>query len=243
MAESNRCMQLWLSQSAALILVVLFAALGIWQFNRGNFKSELQEATTTSEQSVFEHAVLPFKDAIEWRHKRVKFFGRFLSDQQFLLDNQVRDKQSGYNVLTPFLVEQSNTWILVDRGWISPGLSRAQLPSIEVDQQALMISGQVYVPYDPAFSLGGIAEGEDHGWPRRIQYVDYAELSQRLELELQPFTLRLAAQEPFGYRRDWQQTLMPARKHYGYALQWFALAAAVVVLWLIYVVRPTIINK
>ena len=243
MTESNHRQQLWLIQIVALALVVLFIALGIWQMNRGDFKSHLQEVVNSNDMPVFEQAVLPFEHSIEWRHKHVKFFGRFLSNKQFLLDNQVRDQQIGYSVLTPFLVDQFNVCILVDRGWIPQGASRAELPAIEVDEQSTMISGRVYVPYGEAFSLGGIADGEDEGWPRRIQYVDYSELARRLGVEVQPFTLNLDPQEPFGYRRDWLATQMPARKHYAYAFQWFALAAAVVVLWLVYIVRPAVVKK
>ena len=243
MNKSNLHQQIWLIQLAALVFVVLFVTLGIWQVNRGNFKSQLEEIARSNDQPIFEQAALPFENPIEWRHKHVKFFGRFLSDKQFLLDNQVRDQQAGYNVLTPFLVDQYNVYILVDRGWIPQGSNRAVLPSIGVSEQPAMIAGRVYVPYQEAFSLGSIAEGEDRGWPRRVQYVDYSELAARLGLGLQSFTLRLAAQQPFGYRRDWLDNQIPAKKHYGYAFQWFALAAAVVVLWLAYIVRPALKNN
>ena len=57
-----------------------------------------------------------------------------------------------------------------------------------------------------------------------IQFVDYQQLSNRLGVTLQPFTLRLDAQQPFGYRRDWAAYNLSAKKHYGYAFQWYAMA-------------------
>ena len=165
--------------------------------------------------------------------------GVYDRSRQFLLDNQVRDRIAGYNVITPLYVKEQQTWVLVDRGWIPQGVSREELPDIEFEMDQLAsISGNVYVPYDDTYSLGGIADGEDQHWPRRIQFVDYAMLSDRLGVHLEPFTLRLSASESNGYRRDWLRTNLTAQKHYGYAFQWYAMALAVIALWWIYSIKP-----
>ena len=230
-------------QIMSLATLVLFLSLGTWQLSRGNIKSDIESASSTSDQVYIYEDIAP-ENLASWRYKKIKLSGVYDSTKQFLLDNQVRDRITGYNVLTPFYVESQQQWVLVDRGWIPQGQHRDELPVIDAAlNKRLTISGSIYVPYDKAYSLGGIAEGEDVGWPRRIQFVDYQQLSERLGVSLQQFTLRLAATEQHGYRRDWMENNMSSQKHYGYAFQWYAMACAVVILWWLYSIKPLFLKK
>ena len=240
MREHYRQPRQWLVHASALFLILLFVVLSGWQISRGNFKASLHNAIQPANEENVTGITLPLDDPVEWRHRNVRVYGHYLPEKQFLLDNQIRDQQVGYNVLTPFSVQASNAWVLVDRGWIARGVNRDELPLIPVDGEAGYITASIYVPYGRPFSLGQIAEGEDVGWPRRIQYVDYTELGDRIGAELQPFTLRLDPQEKAGYRRDWAAHQLPANKHYAYAFQWFAMAIAVAVLWWVYNGRPAL---
>jgi len=226
----------WFIHLVTLLVIVLFIRLGVWQLDRGNFKVSVEESVANNSATTIEQVTLPLAELESWRYKNITLSGNYVSAKQFLLDNQIRDRQPGYSVLTPFYVPSLKTTVLVDRGWLPQAILREELPEVNVSDHAVKIKGSVYVPYDQAYSLGDIAGGEDHGWPRRIQFVDYAQLSARVGDELQPFTLRLDASEDNGYRRDWVQNASPANKHYGYAFQWFAMAVAVVVLWWINIV-------
>lgn len=229
----------WFVQLSTIAVVSLFVTLGTWQLGRGDIKSEI-ELAVNDQDTEFYSITLPLKDIQNWRYKKIKLTGRYLAGKQFLLDNQVRDRATGYNVLTPFYVDAFKTWVLVDRGWIAQGASRNELPVVDFESEQVTITGHVYVPYDETYSLGGIADGEDLSWPRRIQFVDYAQLTTRLGVTLQPFTLRLNAQELNGYRRDWAANNLSSEKHYGYAFQWYAMACAVLVLWWLYSIRPLV---
>ncbi len=230
----------WLVQLSAIGMIALFVTLGTWQLSRGDVKSDIEQAINNQEEE-FIPVSLPLNDIESWRYKKIKLTGRYQAEKQFLLDNKVRDGRTGYNVLTPLFVKGSNTWVLIDRGWIAQGVTRSDLPKIEFEEgNQVTITGRVYVPYDETYSLGGIADGEDSHWPRRIQFVDYSQLATRLGETLQPFTLRLDAQEPNGYRRDWAENNLSSEKHYGYAFQWYAMAFAVVVLWWLYSIRPMV---
>ena len=236
-------LRFWVVQIMSLATLVLFLSLGTWQLNRGNVKSDIESATSNNDQTYINQR-LPLENITSWRYKRIELSGVYDNTKQFLLDNQVRDRVTGYNVLTPFHVVSQQHWVLVDRGWVPQGQRRNELPIVDIPQdKRLTISGTVYVPYDKAYSLGGIAEGEDAGWPRRIQFVDYQQLSDRLGMNLQPFTLRLAATEQHGYRRDWVENNISSQKHYGYAFQWYAMACAVVILWWLYSIKPILFKK
>ncbi len=235
-------MRFWLVQLCALGTLLLFVSLGTWQLQRGNVKHGIETKQADSSASV-QIQVMPTAPYDKWRYKQIQLQGYYRSKQQFLLDNQIRDRSPGYAVLTPFYSQAYDQWMLVDRGWIAQGITREQLPSIVLDEQPRTISGSVYVPYDDSFTLGDIAEGEDYGWPRRIQYVDYEAIGERLGLELLPFTVRLNADQTDGYRRDWVASQMSSQKHYGYAFQWFAMAIAIIVLWWLYSIKPLLSKK
>ena len=100
----------------------------------------------------------------------------------------------------------------------------------------MRLEGLIYVPYSEPFSLGGMDEGETR-WPRVIQFLDFAALEQRLGAPLRPFVLRLDPALEHGYRRDWKIAAISPDKHLAYAFQWFALAVAVAVVFLVLSLR------
>jgi cytochrome oxidase assembly protein ShyY1 len=46
-----------------------------------------------------------------------------------LIDNMVKQRKAGYFVITPFALAGGG-WVLVNRGWVPLGASRAQRPAI-----------------------------------------------------------------------------------------------------------------
>ena len=231
----------WFVQLCTLLVLTVFTSLGYWQLERGSVKSAMQ-AKQNQPDSDFESVSLPLRDLQAWRYKKVSLFGEYQPGRQFLLDNQVRDGVAGYNIFTPFQDSKSQLWFLVDRGWLPQARYRQVLPDIDFAAQPGRVAGTIYVPYDEPYRLGGIDDGEKQAWPRRVQYIDYQQLSVRFGKALQKFTLRLDANQANGYRRDWSAAALPASKHYGYALQWFAMALAVIILWWLYSLKP-LLNK
>ncbi len=60
----------------------------------------------------------------------------------------------------------------------------------------------------------------------------------QLGAPLLPFVLRLSPHSEHGYVREWQtRTGLSPERHVGYAVQWFALAVALVVLCIWVAVR------
>ena len=75
---------------------------------------------------------------------------------------------------------------------------------------------------------GGLSGGYGgEGWPRVVQRVELDRIQEQLGKPLLPFVLRLSPASDHGYGRDWQiRTGLTPERHVGYAVQWFALAAA-----------------
>jgi surfeit locus 1 family protein len=215
---------------AAATLMGLFVGLGVWQLNRAQEKEAMHLRYELRSQGPADSLTLPIQDRQAWQYRRVRTTGRFMTHRQFLLDNQVSRGEVGYHVLTPFKPAGHRRLVLVDRGWVPLGASRERLPDVDVTDAKVAVKGTVYLPYEQSFSLGGMAAGES-GWPLRVQFVEFDSMASRLEQPLAHMILRLDPQSPYGYRREWQITPFGPERHRGYAVQWFALAVALLVIY------------
>ncbi len=71
------------------------------------------------------------------------------------------------------------------------------------------------------------------GWPRIVNFPRMEQLSEWLGREVHPQVLLLDAPEPDGYVRQWKPPGMPPERHFGYAMQWYALGATVLGAWIV----------
>jgi surfeit locus 1 family protein len=220
----------WWAVLVALVLAGFLASLGVWQLQRAEEKRAIvAEQERRAAEPVTSLDPTP-QDPAEWRFRLVEVAGYYLGDRQFLLDNQVRRGQVGYNVLTPFRLADSGALVLVDRGWVPQGPRRDLLPDVGVTEVGQHIVAQVYVPFGEAYRLGTLDEGEA-GWPRRVQYLGLDELGERLGEPLAPMVLRLDPQAEHGYLREWDTVPFTPERHIAYALQWFGLAIVLLVVF------------
>lgn len=217
---------------ALLAGLTLLIVLGVWQLDRANEKTQIiQEYAQRREQPpvAFPHSI---EDPAYWRYRRVRVGGRFDPQHQFLLDNQVNKGEIGFNVLTPLITLNHNQMILVDRGWVPLVGDRERLPEIATPIEAVRLDAQVYVPLGQGFRLGSITQ-DQRDWPKVIQYIDLEALSALLGRDLEPMILRLDPASPYGYRRNWPVVSAGPERNLAYAFQWFALAAALLVIYLV----------
>ena len=101
----------------SLFFFLLFIYLGIWQIERYHYKIHL----IATYQAAAQAAPVPI-DTVNLTHlpafQHVTATGVFLNDKTMLLDNQDNNGTQGYDVITPFKVNQSTRILLVDRGWV-----------------------------------------------------------------------------------------------------------------------------
>ena len=221
---------------ATLVLFPLLMALGFWQLGRAEIKAE--QLTLRSQRS--EHHVLDLARLGELRaqdrYREVEGRGQYLVDRQILLDNRTHAGQAGYHVLTPVLLE-AGTAVLVNRGWIALGGTREVLPALPAPQGEVVVRGILDRPPRPGLRLGeGIVAKS--GWPMVVLEVDFDDLSNLLDSTLVPALVLLDPDEPGGFVRHWEpdREFGPDR-HRGYAAQWFLLAAALLVIFIVVNVR------
>jgi surfeit locus 1 family protein len=71
-------------------------------------------------------------------------------------------------------------------------------------------------------------------WPRVLSFPQQRVLEQQLGQQLITGLLLLDASQPDGYERIWEAHLgFRPDRHIGYAVQWFAFAAAAVILFVV----------
>lgn len=225
-----------LPMAAAGVLVVLFVSLGVWQLHRAQEKQAYLAEMAAREHEAPVPLPVGLHDPEDWRYRRVLAEGRYDPSMQFLLDNQVLDGRVGYRVLTPLRIEGRPEAVLVDRGWVPAAADRRELPEVGVNDGWRRILGTVYVPYGRGFRLGPVTD-ESVVWPRRIQYLDFEALERMLPYPLAPYVIRLDPAQPAGFTRRWPTAPFSPDRHLGYAVQWFALAAAVLAIGLAYGLR------
>ncbi len=223
----------------AVALTAILLSLGFWQLERAELR-RAQDALKQERAQLSPVYITSFPEGSieELAGRRVRLRGQY-RPRQFLLDNQVHDKQPGYHVLSPFELSTYEQVVLVNRGWVPGEADRSRLPSVPVPGETeIQVEGTVTLPQpNPFTDPDHLLEG--HGWPQVVQGIDYPRLAERLsELSLVPATIRLADDQPHGYLRAWPGPPMSAEKHTAYAVQWFAMAAAAVLLFLLVAMRP-----
>lgn len=212
----------------------MLLALGFWQLDRAGDKAALQAESLRRSglQPVDLNRDLALRDKRSaMLGRRIILMGRYTGNKVFLLDNQVVNGAAGYLVFAPFSV--AGATVLVNRGWVPAGPYRDRIPDIGNPAGELTLDGTAYLPGAPLLLGEAPAEAlSEH--ISRVQVIDLEELEDGLGRDLLPYAVRLAPGTPTAYRDVWRDPGTGRERHLGYAFQWFALAGALVIIYLYY---------
>lgn len=249
----------------ALLLATGFAALGHWQLGRRAEKRAMLEAAgaALSERRPQGLAVLGDPErasAYDWMTLR----GRFADAPAVLLDNQRRGNAVGVRAYRVFLVDTGAAElgrtavdrigtdradqtdrpqpVLLELGWLPLPPDR-QMPAIPRPQGDIALSGLALPPPGSGLAIAPPAPGE--GGALLATRLDLIALASMLGLPaLPPRVFRPEPGAGFGdeappYARDFDilPNTLPPERHLGYAVQWFALSATVLVVALVLSLR------
>jgi len=211
-----------------LILLTLFVGLGRWQWQRGEAKQAVWDGYQRNETQAAD-AHVDF-DTAE-RFKRVALSGRFEPAHQFLLDNRSHAGKPGYEVLTPFVLENGRR-ILVNRGWVPFSGYRERLPDVSIaNAGSVTVTGRLDELPTPGLASGRAAPDAGGAWPKATSFPTREELEASLGSKLERQILLLDPQWPEGFVREWSPPGMAPERHYSYAIQWWGFAAVLLVLY------------
>ena len=199
----------------------LFAGLGVWQLNRAEEKRDVLTAWGEPTETISELRLESLK-----QFSSVRLEGVFDAESVFLLDNRTRQGKVGYEVLALFYPNGSEAGVLINLGWTLADSDRNRLPHIELPMHTVTLMGRLF-EITPMFTLGEDVWRLD--WPKRIQQIDVPRIERLAGVPVHDWQVRLDEPLIVGLRTEWQVTAMPPEKHIAYAIQWFALAAVLVV--------------
>lgn len=227
-----------------IVFLPLLISLGSWQLKRAEEKQGLM--LLHEQQSDLPPGNWKTLLAEPVRYQSLLLGGSFVQDNDWLLDNQINQGQTGYRVFTPFC--QGIQCILVDRGWVEGDVNREKLPAIDRIKGEVMVAGKI----DKISANPAVGENEPLlSSPYRVQQIELELIESKMPLEplgsdinkedhedarkqllLYDWVLRLDVQQPGSFQVLWKPVILGPEKHFGYAFQWFAMAFALLILLL-----------
>ncbi len=207
----------WLPYAIGAVLVVQFAALGVWQIDRGLEKRAEKQAFNS--QAGFTQ----WSDGMQVRSfQKLEATGDFDNEHQFLLENIIINSRYGYYVLTPLVISEDAPVLIVNRGWLERSGEEVDLTDLLFPGERVTLRGRAGSLPKAGYRMGeAITSTAD--WPLRAVYPTRDDLAKALGRETQPFTLLLDPDEAHGFFRHWIPAEMGPGRHFAYALQWFAM--------------------
>ena len=201
----------------------LLLGLGFWQYSRGLEKSSIEMEWQDIKDNFL--AVRSLNEINFDRYQTVQIKGRWDIDRQFLLENRIHQTQNGFEVFTPFTLQESGEVILVNRGWVNKTDIDGIFSNLVPHEESLR--GVIYKP-EKGFTLGdSILQRSD--WPQKFQYFDASALSESYGSEIPEMVLVLDKNHAAVFTPIWSPTVVTASRHYGYAVQWWGLAVVMLV--------------
>jgi cytochrome oxidase assembly protein ShyY1 len=212
---------------ATLVLVTLGILLGNWQMRRAAEKTALQ--ARLAQRAVQPPLVLDGTPvdpaAIEYR--RVVVTGEFIPNWPLFLDNRPLEGRTGFVLLMPFKIADSNKTVLVARGWLPRDpAAHDRVPQVAAPVGRTTIEGMVVLHAPRVMELGTAAA------PRPgaiVQNLDPAGFARASGLSVLPVLVEQtgtgAGAPDRGLVRKWPAPAVDVDRNKGYAFQWYALAA------------------
>jgi surfeit locus 1 family protein len=213
----------------SILITATFAflvSLGFWQLERADDKrsieASIKQANTGSVELIKKEEGLQSKEYYE-----VRLQGKYLSDKQFIYDNQIVDQVSGYYVLTPYALEGQSKAILINRGFIPWNGRRDKLADIVIGQETREIKVQISKPIK-RMELKPSEVGIQ--FPVLIQSIVLQDMADRAKVDFSSVIGLLDASASNGFIRKWEPYTGSIEKHIGYAVQWFLMALVLAII-------------
>ena len=216
----------WLGYTAlAVVFAIVCSMLGSWQFQR---RAEARAAIEVVEanydrEPVPVGSVLPTLDAYEPSQQwtPVLLRGQYLHDEEMLARNRPLNGQPGFEVLTPFQLDDGSVFI-VDRGWVSIG-SRQDAPDAipEAPRGRASVVARLKAG-EPTIPGRSVPAGTN-----QVATVQLEEIADRLQRPTYTGAYGLVASQDPEPAETPTTTVRPEPDegpHLSYALQWFVFA-------------------
>jgi surfeit locus 1 family protein len=212
----------------AFSAVVIMFTLGFWQLERAAEKTQRLEQI----HSVSSLAAIDLMQAAGLGTTAldmpVQFTGTIDSKHVFFIDNRIYQGRVGYELVAPVITAEGG--VMVNFGWLAAPKVRTELPDFVLSTQEQAFQGVVSIPQlNKMITETASVDGQ---WPKVLQQANLQEFSRHYLSPIYPFMVLLDAEANSQFERHWQPVVMAPERHIAYAIQWFALAGAAVLIYL-----------
>ncbi|NOZ11681.1 MAG: SURF1 family protein [Gammaproteobacteria bacterium] len=218
----------------AVFFISAFVGLGVWQLYRAEQKERLQDRYADRRLAP---ALLIDPDSVgneDLDFRKLRMHGHFDIRKQFYLSNKLYEHRLGYHVIAPFRFRGSNTAVLVNLGWVPHrSTDPSVLPSVVIPQTQMELVGSVYRPIHNRFVAAEPTVRREL-WPLLWPQMNIQYFANRVSYQVLPYIVRLDPKQPtVGFVRQWPRPQLRPERNRGYAFQWFAMALAVAVTYVV----------
>jgi surfeit locus 1 family protein len=217
---------------AMIIIAVGTLLLGNWQTRRAEERIAMQERLDRLATGVVQDVPEDPVSAPEWAQHRVIARGEFVSEGLILVDNRLYRGAAGYHVVMPLRLAGGRMHVLVNRGWVAAGARRDVLPPIPTPKGPVVIEGIASIPNDNPYELAKSRQANAESGPIRQNLV-LDRVSEEQRLLLQPFVILQTGNAADAFVRDWPRPDARSDTNRAYALQWYAMSAVAVIMWVV----------
>jgi surfeit locus 1 family protein len=214
-----------------IVLIAFLISLGRWQLRRADEKQVLFDSFAAGTDATLP---ISLETPPVRRYQHIEASGHYDETRQVLIDNMVNAERAGYFVITPFALTGGG-WVLVNRGWVPLGASRAERPAIPVAGDTRRLRGRADNMPSPGIQMGTKAALAPP-YPVVAGFPSHREIAQLLRESSWTSAADLVlldSGEPDGYVRNWSAPGFPPLRHIAYAVQWFALALTLLVIYVV----------
>ena len=208
----------------AIIFVPITISLGFWQLDRAEEKREI--IANYDELLTSEPINLNVK-TIYKNWQPITTIGRF-KDIVIFEDNAILSGRAGFKIYHLF-ENGDGSYVFVHRGFIERNMVKNNLPLINIPKGKQSLEGSVLIKEDNSF-VQDIEESD----ARIIQEFNIERLINKFPIlkdrYLHPFLFNLDIRDNKKFLAIEKPVNMAASKHIGYAIQWFGLCIALIIL-------------
>ena len=170
-------------------------------------------------------------------YRLISFAGRYRPGDTVKLLSRIRNGRAGFHIITPVEIETDaeRVVILVDRGWVPNDRERYITPA-----PAGLVNIEGFVR---RFETPGRFTPDNDSAAGAWFYLDREQLVSALKLEaVAPFYVQAVPIPPpaIGYPAGGVPDTTLRNPHLAYALTWYALALVLLVIYVIFHVRPRV---
>ena len=210
--------------------VAVCVVAGNWQQGRMRAKEALgaQLAAAIQSEPVALASLPASADWASLRYRPVEATGEYVAHRQILIDNKVVAGRAGFHVVTPLALADGRD-VLVNRGWIAQGRTRAELPDAPPPPGVVTVRGRIAIP---AIRYVELKQEALSGpvW----QNLDPMRFAAATGIDVLPAIVEATVAPAPDDRlvRDWPAPDFGLEAHRIYMVQWYAFALLVFILWL-----------